>query len=177
MIGWVCSCKLSLAAPLAPGYLTPFIILYGTLSIVPALNLSLLHIDAKWVLFTYESWIWWEVWSDFNLSVVRFKISPRLHLVHWRTLSRMLILSGLISSCMFSSVLSLRHVQLFATPWLTARQASLSITNSQSSLRIMSIESVMPSNQLVLCHRLLHLSSIFPSIRIFSNELILHIRC
>ena len=61
-------------------------------------------------------------------------------------------------------------------PWTTARQASLSITNSRSLLKFMSIESVMPSNHLILCHPLLLLPSIFPSIRVFSNESILHIR-
>ena len=77
---------------------------------------------------------------------------------------------------MFSSVQSLSHVQLFATPWITAHQASLSITNSQSSPIPMSIESVMPSNHLILCCPLLLLDSIFPSIRIFSNESALRIR-
>ena len=62
------------------------------------------------------------------------------------------------------------------TPWTTARQASLSITNSRSLLKLISIESVMPSNHLILWHPLLLLPSIFPSIRIFSNELIFHIR-
>ena len=71
---------------------------------------------------------------------------------------------------------SLSRVQLFATPWITARQASLSITNSWSSLRLTSIESVMPSNCLILCHPLLLLPSIFPSIRVFSNESVLRIR-
>ena len=61
-------------------------------------------------------------------------------------------------------------------PWTTTRQASLSITNSWSLLKLMSIESVMPSNFLILCHPLLLLPSIFPSIRVFSNELVLHIR-
>ena len=70
----------------------------------------------------------------------------------------------------FSSVQSLSHVQLFATPWLTARQASLSITNSWSLLRLMSIESVMPSSHLICCHPLLLLPPIPPSIRVFSNE-------
>ena len=71
-------------------------------------------------------------------------------------------------------VQSLSHVQLFATPWTAARQASLSITNSQSLLKLMSIESVLPSNHLILCHPLL-LPSNFPSIRVFSNESVLHI--
>ena len=77
---------------------------------------------------------------------------------------------------MFSSVQSLSHVWLFMTPWTAARQASLSITNSQSLFRLMSIESVMPSNHLILCHPLLLLPSIFPSIWVFSNESALHIR-
>ena len=72
---------------------------------------------------------------------------------------------------MFSSVQLLSHVQLFA-----AHQASLSITNSQSLLKLLSIESVMPSKHLILCHPLLLLPSIFPSIRVFSNQSVLHIR-
>ena len=74
-----------------------------------------------------------------------------------------------------SSVQSLRHVWLFATPWTAARQSSLSITNSWSLLKLMSIESVMPSNHLILCHPLLLLPSIFPSTRVFSDESALHI--
>ena len=76
----------------------------------------------------------------------------------------------------FRSVPSLSHVQLFATPWTAARQASLSITNSQSLLKLMSIESVMPSNHFILCCPLLLPLSIFPSIRVFSNESVLRIR-
>ena len=74
------------------------------------------------------------------------------------------------------SVQSLSHVQLFVTPWTAARQASLSITNSQSLLKLMSIESVMTYNYLSLCCPLLLLPSIFPSIRVFSNESALNIR-
>ena len=74
------------------------------------------------------------------------------------------------------SVQSPSRVQLFATPWTAARQASLSITNSRSPPKPMYIESVMPSNDLILCHPLLLLPSIFPSIRVFSNESALHIR-
>ena len=69
-----------------------------------------------------------------------------------------------------SSAQSLSHVRLFATPWTVACQASLSITYSQSLPKLMSIESVMPSNHLILCHPLLLLPSIFPSIRVFSND-------
>ena len=75
-----------------------------------------------------------------------------------------------------SSVKLLSHVRLFATLWTTAHQASLSITNSQHSPKLMSIDSVMPSNHLILCHPLLLLPSIFSSIRVFSNESALCIR-
>ena len=75
-----------------------------------------------------------------------------------------------------SSVQLLSHVRLFVTPWTAARPASLSITNSWSLLKLMSIESVMPSNHLILCHPLLLPPSIFPSIRVFSNESALCIR-
>ena len=76
----------------------------------------------------------------------------------------------------FSSVQVLSHVQLFETPWTVACQAFLSITNSQSLLKLMSIKSLMPSNHLIHCHPLLLLPSIFPSNRVFSNESVLHSR-
>ena len=85
------------------------------------------------------------------------------------------VLINIVKSCI-SSVQSLSRVRLFVTPWTAACQASLSITNSQSLPKLMSIESVMPSNHLILCHPLLLLPSIFPSIRVFSNESALHIR-
>ena len=75
----------------------------------------------------------------------------------------------------FSSVPSLNCVQLFVTPWTAARQASLSITKSKSLLKLLSIESVMPSNHLILCHPLLP-PSVFPSIRVFSSESVLCIK-
>ena len=75
-----------------------------------------------------------------------------------------------------SSVQLIRHVQLFVAPWTTAHQASLSITNSWSLLKLTSIESVMPSSHLILCRPLLLLHSIFPSIRVFSSESVLRIR-
>ena len=75
-----------------------------------------------------------------------------------------------------SSVQSLSSIQLFATPWTAARQASLSIANSWSLPKLMSIESVMPSNHLILCHPLVLLPSIFPSIRVCSNQSALRIR-
>ena len=81
----------------------------------------------------------------------------------------------LYTAVTFSSVQSLSHVQLFATPWTVARRASLSITNSWSLLKLMSIAVVMPSNHLILCCPLLLPPSKFPSIRVFSNESVLHI--
>jgi len=82
----------------------------------------------------------------------------------------------LVNKHSFSSVQSLSRVQLFGTPWTAAHQASLSITNSQSLLKLMSIESVMPSNHFILCRPLLLPPSVFPSIRIFSRESVLSIR-
>ena len=81
-----------------------------------------------------------------------------------------------ILSVQFSSVQSLSSVQLFVTPWTAACQASLSISNSQSFLKLVFIESMMPSNLLSLCRYFLLLPSIFPSIRVLSNESVLHIR-
>ena len=75
-----------------------------------------------------------------------------------------------------SFVQLLSHVRLFATPWIAARQASLSITNSRSSSKLMCIESVMPTSHLILCHPLLLLPPILPSIRVFSNESVFRIR-
>ena len=82
----------------------------------------------------------------------------------------------LIGRMEFSSVQSLSCLQLFAIPWTAAHKASLSITNSQSLLKLMSIQSVMSSNHLILCRPLLSPLSIFPSIRVLSNESVLHIR-
>ena len=76
----------------------------------------------------------------------------------------------------FCSVHSFSHVELFATPWTAACRASLSIINSQSLLKLMSIELVMPSSHLILCHLLLLLPSVFPRIRVFSSGSVLHIR-
>ena len=83
---------------------------------------------------------------------------------------------GCLSGASSSSVQSLSHVWLFATPWTAARQGSLSITSSRSLLKLMSITSVMPSNHLILSHPLLLLPSVLPSIRVFSSESVLHIR-
>ena len=87
-------------------------------------------------------------------------------------------LSQFGTSCYYqlSSIWSLSHVQLFVTPWTVACQASLSFTISGSLLRLVSIESVMPSNHLIFCCPLLLLPSSFPSVRVFSSKLVLHIR-
>ena len=92
------------------------------------------------------------------------------------TAGRFFITEPLGKPIIVSSVQSLSRVWLFSSPWTAACQASLSITNSQSLLKLMSIKSVMPSSHLILCHHLLLLPSIFPSIRAFSNESVLHIR-
>ena len=112
---------------------------------------TILHLELVW--FIYE-------FCGFNVCLL-----PRLHTESIPDFNWLL-----------SSVQSLSRVQLFATPWTTACQASLSITNSWSLPKPISTESVMPSNHLVLCHPLLLLPSIFPSIRVFSNESALHIR-
>jgi len=82
----------------------------------------------------------------------------------------------LMAESFIQSVQSFSHVQLFATPWTTALQASLYNTNSRNLLKLMSVESVMPSNHLILCHPLFLPPSIFPTIRVFSNELVLRIK-
>ena len=104
--------------------------------------------------------------------------SPVPGILHTRTLEWVASAFSRIDniSVQFSSVQSLSCVWLFATPWIAAHQASLSITNTQSPPKPTSIESVMPSNHLLLCHPLLLLPSIFPSIRVLSNESALHIR-
>ena len=120
-------------------------------------------------------------------SLLRVPVPLSRLAVHWWSLNSQTIIQWITPSPPVAihhpeglketvAVQSLSHVQLFATPWTAAHQASLSITNSQSLLKLMSIESVMPSNHLVLCHPLLLLLSMFPSIRVFSNESALHIR-
>ena len=106
----------------------------------------------------------------FNSDYLNVLTRPPLRCLNKR------ILKMTIFICQFSSVQSLSCVLLFATPWTAARQASLSITKSQSLLKFMSIESVMPSNHLILCRPLLLMPSIFPNIRVFSNESVLCIK-
>ena len=115
------------------------------------------------------------------LSILMIEMSTKCSL-SIKPFSEHFLISNLFNSFsvhiegQFSSVQSLSRVWLLATPWTAARQATLSITNSRSLLKLMSIESVMPSNHLILCRPLLLLPSIFPSIRDFSNESALHIR-
>ena len=124
---------------------------------------------------------WWNVeggaWDarkrhmmDRNIAHNKELASPNATVPGWRSLS------VLLSSVQLSSVQSLSRVRLFATPWTTARQASLSITNSWSSLTLTSIKSVMPSSHLILCRPLFLLSPVPPSIRVFSNESTLPMR-
>ena len=110
------------------------------------------------------------------ISIYASSIWLGLHTAKTRSIIHSIVASGhhcsvnSAPSVQFNSVQSLSRVRLFATPWTKARQVSLSITNSQSSLKLMSLESVMSSNHLLLCRPLLLPSSIFPSIRVFSNE-------
>ena len=115
------------------------------------------------------------------LITVRWYLTVVLICVSWwlvmsNIFSYACLLSACIDSVQFSSLQSLSHVQFFAIPCTAACQASLSINNSCSLLKLMSIELVMPSNHLILCRPLLLLPSIFPGIRVFSNESVLHIR-
>ena len=111
-------------------------------------------------------------------STSLFQLLPQCYLFNLIITFRYPLISPDIIPCslQFSSVQLLSHVQLFVTPWITARQASLSITNSRSPPTPMSIVSVMPSNHLILCHPFLLLPSIFPRIRVFSNKSALCIR-
>ena len=114
----------------------------------------------------------WSVWDGVGKHTWTFQITLR-----WTPpLLQKVLLDSTSLSVQFSSVQWLGRVQLFVTPWTAACQASLSITNSGSPPKPMSIESMMPSNHLILCHPLLLLPSIFPSIRVFSNESTLHMR-
>ena len=109
----------------------------------------------------------WKLWEIGCFWLWTFSLRPSFTFLWWKP-------SILISSVQL--VQSLSCVQLFATQWTAAQQASLSITNYWSLLKFTPIESVMPSNYLILCHPLLFSPSIFPSIRVFSNESVLHIR-
>ena len=109
------------------------------------------------------------------MAPVTSQVAGRLEWGGARLQSEIITMWTLLVNC-HQSVQSLSHGWLFVTPWTAARQISLSIMNSQSSLKLISVESVMPSNHLILYHPLLLLPSIFPSVRVFSNELALRIR-
>ena len=127
-----------------------------------------------WKIDAFELWCWRRLlrvpWTERRSNQCILKeISPGI------SLEGMMVVS--LDSYIFLHIVQLlSHVRLFATPWTAAGQASLSITNSRSLLKLMPIESVMPSNHLILCWPLLLLPWIFPSIRVFSNESALHIR-
>ena len=108
--------------------------------------------------------------------VLRLPVYIKEELMLKRKFTSKKVLNELEWVTRYSVQLLLSCVQLFATPWMAACQASLSINNSQSLLKLMPIELVMPSNHLILCHPLLLPHSIFPSIRVFSNESVLWIR-
>ena len=139
-------------------------------------------------------------WEEWPFTSIKTKNELLLHVVPWRGVVTSNGLASLFSGSLvhlnlnfiFSSLLGdltpwsaflysvvvqlLSHIQLFVTPWTVVRQASLSLTNSQTLLKLMSIESVMPSNHLILCHPLLLLPSIFPIIKVFSSESVVPIR-
>ena len=113
--------------------------------------------------------------SFLHFIISKFRYALQL-IIFTITFSFLMVQKIMVIIHLISSVQSLSRVRLLVTPWITAHQASLSITNSQSSLRLMSIESVMPSSHLILCHPLLLLPPIPPSIRVFSNESTLRMR-
>ena len=121
----------------------------------------------------------WMLDSNFFLNAILIILHHKNSMdrgARWAIIHRVAKSQTWLSTVQFSWVQSLSRVRLFATPWTAALQASLSITKSQSLLKLMSIESVMPSNHLILCRPLLLLLSVLPSIRVFSNESVLRIR-
>ena len=128
------------------------------------------------VLFSSGGWrfkVWMPAWLDSGEDLLPgYRLSTSPCILTWLKKGE----NGLWAGFSVSSVQLISCVWLFSTPWTTPRQASLSITKSWSLPKLRSIESVMPSNHLILCHPLPLLPSIFPSIRVFSNESALHIR-
>ena len=112
----------------------------------------------------------------FGHKTERLMLSFILFVYDYESNFKLQVIFDILHSVQFSSVQSLSRVQLFATPWTAARQASMSITNSRSLLRLMSIESVMPSSHLIFCRPLLLLPPTPPSIKVFSNESTLRMR-
>ena len=132
-------------------------------------NRTLVH--CRWECKSVQP-LWNVVWQFLKTLRQKFHLTLQFHTwVHiWKKTTTQKLIQNI------SSVQSLSHVRLFVTPWIAAHQASLSITNSWSLLKLMSIESVMPSSHLILCRPLLLLPPIPPSIRVFSNEPTLRIR-
>ena len=131
-------------------------------------------------IFTGQPWGFSGLLTGMDTDLMALILSGRLQELN-KQINRKIITGcdiycGWSNRLLVQSVQLLSHVRLFATPWITARQASLFITNYRSSLKLTSIESVMPSSHLILCCPLLLPPSIFPSIRVFSNESVLHIR-
>ena len=129
----------------------------------PEVQIPLKRPEESSILIMHVRWLPWSFihsWMFFESTRTRHFVMDTC--VKWQNI--------LAHESLSSSVQSLSHVQLFATPWTAECQASLSITSSWSLLKLMSIESVMPSNHLILCHPLLLPPSIFPRIRVFSNE-------
>ena len=112
--------------------------------------------------------------GSYSFQYINFLFIQQLLFIH--SCNNVFQASPWVRNSQFSSVQPLSYVQLFVTPWTAAHQASLSITNSPSLLKFMSTQSVMPSNHLILCRPLLLLPSVFPSIKVFSNESTLHMR-
>ena len=155
----------------------------------PSLSLCFFHQLLTYLLIFVPCALWFSGWTHVSVSpagsvLISAKRGVWGWLEGWRkgnVFSCFLWDSYSLLVCLyvlwtFSSVQSHSCVRLFATPWTEARQASLSITTSQSLLKLMSIESMMPSSHLILCHPLLFLPSILPGIRVFSNESVLRIR-
>ena len=124
-----------------------------------------------------EKWFWHKEGSQDYLNKQMNNSTPQVYIEHILTVFVSLLIFMHISlPSGYSLVQLLSRVRLFVTPWTAAHPASLSITNSWSSFKLLSIKSEMPSNQLILCHPLLLLPSIFPSIRVFSSESAFRIR-
>ena len=149
--------------------------------------MEVLQAELKW--YQRQIWSYRKEWREkCALNMWAYKI-PYVYMVliflkdNWSLMQKIIATLSILMQrrvglhcCQFSSVQLLSHVRLFATPWTVAPQASLSIINSRSLLKLKSIELVMPSNHLILCHPLLLLPSVLCSIRVISSELVLHIR-
>ena len=123
-----------------------------------------------WRIFSFSSFI--TLWGILTQICLFLDVTVKKIIKNYS-----ILLKCTTDMCNLYSVQLLSHVQLFVSPWTAAHQASLSITNSWSLLKLMSIESMMPSTHVILCHPLLLPPSIFPSIRVFSSESVLCIRC